>query len=370
MSNSSLQAKIKYNSFTIWEFNSENIIQLKDGSILLFTSSQILHLNKIFNITILIDFKGEYSTRSIKQLKNDKILVCNKNLYELDIKGKTIKTIYFSEKNMTFYDIIQLKNGEIIGITDNNIVTIELKDDDFHKGKFNHIYKIPGEFKLHEGIYYNDKNYSNLYLLEGNKLLVHSFRAHNDNRSKCGNCRRTPYYSNIIFAFNLDTFEIIHKFNHFNNEINIVDLKKYICISYYSEIYIYDINDFKKIKEISLNNNYYEDIYIFKYNEDKLIVTTKNISNNKIAIFDLSNINDIQFSLFINNYNFAGNSYLYSRELFKNKLIYKLNDSKILINIFPFIFIFELPKYYEFQSFDEDKNKNILNNTIKDEDYY
>ena len=116
MSNSSLQAKIKYNSFTIWEFNSENIIQLKDGSILLFTSSQILHLNKIFNIAILIDFRKEYFTRSIKQLKNDKILVCNKNLYELDIKGKTLKKIHFDENKMIFYDIIQL-------ITHNNIVT-------------------------------------------------------------------------------------------------------------------------------------------------------------------------------------------------------------------------------------------------------
>ena len=84
----SLQTKIEYKSFFIYEFNSENIIQLKNGSILVFTSNEIFHLNKILNKSTLIDFHREYSTRSIKQLKNNKILFCNEKLYEIDIKKK------------------------------------------------------------------------------------------------------------------------------------------------------------------------------------------------------------------------------------------------------------------------------------------
>ena len=71
--------------------------------------------------------------------------------------------------------------------------------------------KFPNEYILYRNLY-DDKNYSNLYLLEGNKLLIHRYRAHNDNRSKCGNCRRTSYYSNIIIVINLDNFEIIYQF--------------------------------------------------------------------------------------------------------------------------------------------------------------
>ena len=349
MYNLSLQTKIEYKSFFIYEFNSENIIQLKNGSILVFTSNQIFHLNKILNKSTLIDFHREYSTRSIKQLKNNKILFCNEKLYEIDIKKKEIKEISFSEKlDIKIYDIIKLKNGQIIVITDDNLINIELNDEEHKEVKINFIYKFPDEYILYRNLY-DDKNYSNLYLLEGNKLLIHRYRAHNDNRSKCGNCRRASYYSNIIIVINLDIFEIIHQFEHFNNEINIVVLKKYICISYCRNIYIYNINSFKKIKDIDMGY-YYSNLYIFKYDENTLISTVQSISNNTIVLFDLSDINDIQFSLLKNNYDFRNNEYIYHREFFKNKLIYKLKDQRILINIFPFIYIFELPKYFEFKS--------------------
>ena len=355
MSSLSLQTIIRYKDYNIYEFNSENIIQLNDGSILVYTTSQILRMNGIFNITLLKDFQEPYSTRSIKQLKNNKILFCNQNLYELDIKTKEINKIPVSKKDINIYDIIELKNGKIIGITDEYLINIELSSKNINFEK-TIVFKIPDEFLLYENMYF-DKNYSYLYLLEGNKLLIHRFRAHNDNRSKCGNCRRPTHYSNIIFVLNLDNFEILHEFQHFNGEINIVVLKNYICISYYNAIYIYDINDFKEIKEINAGSfDYY--VYIFKYDENMLITTNKYISNEiEIVIYDLSNINKIKIASFKNEFMNVSRDICY-RDLFKNKIIHKLKDNKILLNIFPFIYILELPKYFKFKNF-KGKEKNL-----------
>jgi len=91
--------------------------------------------------------------------------------------------------------------------------------------------------------------YLNIYELLNKRLLIHSYST----QLIYGDCGTHPpeeYCRNKIFIFDLNNKEIIHCFESFNNETNIVILEKYICINYNNIIKIYDITDYILLKII------------------------------------------------------------------------------------------------------------------------
>ena len=349
----SLQTKIKFFD-TFYDFNSDVFLQLKDKTILLYGDFRIARYNKALKFSEIIEFKEPYATRAIKQLKNNKILFCNGYLYLLDIKTKERIEVPLIKKIL--FDIIELDNGDIIGLTEYSLIKFKLEDKyDENKNYDNIIFDIPDELQLHKHPYRNMKNYGNLYSLNENKFLVHFFRADNDNYSKCGVHRRLPYYQNKIYIVDIKSQKVLHEFEHYNGEINIVILRNYICISYDS-IFIFDINDYKLIKEINTKRP----IYIFRYDDNMLIASYKSLYRRELFIFNLSDIDNIKVAKL--EY-FAKEIGYSSRKDFKNKLFYRLNDGKILLNIKKYIYIYKLHNILEFETYNE-------NNFNKDDDYY
>ena len=127
MTNVSLVTKVIYNVYYYYDFNTDVIIQLKDNSFVILAGNEILRFNKVFKPSLSIYFKNLYNSRSIKQLNNNKIYFCNKYLYQIDIKiNKIIKIPFFKNDDINIYDIIELDNGKIIGVTDEFLLNILL----------------------------------------------------------------------------------------------------------------------------------------------------------------------------------------------------------------------------------------------------
>jgi len=323
-------------------------------------------LNKSYNLSTLIDFKKEYDTRCIKQLKNGKILFANKELYQIDIKTKKIIKIPASDNDI--YDIIELDNGKIIGITDYCLIDIKLKDKyDEEKIDYNtlKLYEIPKEYILYKNTaFLHYKNHANLYLLQKNKLLIHFYRPNDDNYSKCGIDFLPQHYPNNLYVLDLNNLNIEYKFQYFNGEINIVILKNYICISYENYIYIFDIIDYTLLKEISINLYKYSEIYIYKFYDNKLLLTSNSCKFRDFAIFDLTDLSNIKFKQIKINFRIRD----FDDDIkFRNKLFYKLKNGKILINIKNKIYIIDIPKHFELESYDEKKQ---YYNDDNDNDYF
>ena len=164
----SLQTKIKFFD-TFYDFNSDVFLQLKDKTILLYGDFRIARYNKALKFSEIIEFKGTYATRAIKQLKNNKILFCNGYLYLLDIKTK--EKIEVPLRKEILFDIIELDNGDIIGLTEYSLIKIKLEDKyGENKTYDNIIFDIPDELQLHSHPYLEMKNYGNLSLLSKQNL--------------------------------------------------------------------------------------------------------------------------------------------------------------------------------------------------------
>ena len=180
--------------------------------------------------------------------------------------------------------------------------------------------------------------------------------------SDCGTNPPNEYYINKIYIINLDNFEIIHRFESFAGEANIVILKKYICIInyenfYYNIINIYDKNNYKLLNKIQ---DGIDKSYIIKFNENMIIAISKNERINYIILYDLSDFKNIKYIFFKENFiKFIISRYNFTFTIngTKNKSIIKSKNGSILIICLGFIYIIELPrlnlisfnnvKYYE-----------------------
>ena len=82
--------------------------------------------------------------RNIKKTKNGNILFCNRDslIYIIISKEIDIKRIKISNVNKfeRILDIIELKNGSIIGITNKSFLDIKLKENE--NDEIKHLYKI------------------------------------------------------------------------------------------------------------------------------------------------------------------------------------------------------------------------------------
>jgi len=330
-----------------------NLLLLKNGSILIYTTNNIIISNKSLQLKNLISFNKDEVITSIKEIQKGKIFCCVKKLYVLSIKSNTIinKEEILFENNEIIYDVIKLKNGKILGITNKSIV--EIKEN----YEIDELFKVPENCLIQSNeeqyrFYFKFQLYINLYEIPNNRLLIHSHSTH-FLLTDCGTHPPEQICFNRIYILNLTNFEIIHKFEEIEKEINIIILDKYICIlhffrNYKSLIDIYSLEDYKKIKRIEEERLRRQ--YMIKYDGNKFISLSIEEKINNIILYDLSNINDIKYQLFKGKFikfNFKFYNGVYKVRNAKNKSICILKDGSFFIICHGKIYIVEFPKSYD-----------------------
>jgi hypothetical protein len=284
----------------------------------------------------------------VLQLTNNKILFCSKDLFVLNIESNEIKKIELPEEEVI--DIIELKNKKILGITKNHLININFKGEEC---QISNISQVPENSFSEENLHCEFlKQYLDLYELPNNKILIHS---HSNGLAPmiCGNSIPVEVLFNKIYILDLTDSSYIYNFDNFENlktEMNIVVLDKYICISHDNIIDIYDVNNFKLMKQIDDKIN---KKYIIKYDES-LILGLSHIENeNNIIVYNLSNINEISFKIYYGNFEFKKMK-MQGRTLnfCKKKSLAKLQNGSLLIICYGRLFVIEFPdeiKYTKFQ---------------------
>lgn len=214
-------------------------------------------------------------------------------------------------------------------------------------------------FKEKYRFYSDFKQYINLYELPNNRLLIHS---HSTKFSHNGGCGTNPPYQvsiNEIYVLNLINLEIIHQFDKLKSEINILTLDKYTRTIYFHKhhphnlIDIYSIEDYKLIKRIE---DKFEKNYIIKINGYKFISASISENKNHIILYDLSNINDIKYQIFEENFiRFKTKFYNGPSKMrnTKNKSICILKNGSIFIICHGKIYIVDFPKFFNLMPLSE-----------------
>ena len=225
----------------------------------------------------------------IVQIK-DKLICCDENLFLYNIKSLKDSPVKYSLK---LNDILKLSDGKLLGITNKNLIIIDIESiiDELASNKIkNHhkfVFKFPDDWYI-KPTFTKIREYIDMHLLPNNKLLLHYLLE-----EKQGKCKISYYYRNKIFILDLNNYRLIHSFQEFNSKIKIIVLSNYICIKEYTELYIYDINDYKLVNNIDLELNMAS---IEKYIDNILIVFSSS-NRDIIILFDLSNVKTIKKSI-------------------------------------------------------------------------
>ena len=320
--------------------NNYRYLYLKDSSFILYGKFTIILFHKNLNWEELTPFKEKYSSNitSMRKNKDGNILCCNQDLYIITIKSKITNLKHINIRKLLnkdeIFDAIEIYDNTILGITKNYILNIIIKDENIDITKLYDIQKY--YIKKEEGdLDFNSNLY--IYELQNNNILIHSYSfGIYDCSSECVE-REYKFYKNKIFIFNFK-YRYIKDFIEDNQKINITTLKKYICIIFnYKDISIYDINNYNLLKTIKVSI-----CSTIKYN-DNIILIIGGRARNKIILYDLSDINNIKYQLFIPMDYIKDEIYTYS--YLKDEIgIFRFNEKKILI-VFPdSLFIFELPR--------------------------
>ena len=321
-------------------------IELKNRKIILFEKYH--HQNKIsilyqnFRLKQIFECDDNKGTDIMKviQLTNNKILFCSKDLFVLNIKSNEIKKIEFPKEEVK--DIIELKNKKILGITNEHLINIDFKGEEY---QISNIADVPQYFGKENLNCYDQKHYLDLYELSNNKILIHSHsNGIAPSSSICGNSCPVEDLFNKIYILDLTDSSYIYNFDNFENlktEMNIVILDKYICISHDNIIDIYDINNFKLVKQIDDKIN---KKYIIKYDEN-LIIGLSHIENeNNIIVYNLANINEISFKIYYGNFEFSKKTWQgYTLKFCKKKSVAKLQNGSLVIICHGRLFVVEFP---------------------------
>ena len=329
MATANIQTKISINGVY-------NFVALKDQSFLLYTKKNIILFHKNRKSERIISFKNEdyyyiesYIT-SIKELKNKKgiILCCyGSDLFIYTIKSKKLKKLVVSQNKgkEILYDVIELQDRNILGITNGSILKIKIKENNYENDEISQIYKIPFEWLIDKIDQYFQQ-YLNIYELENNKFLIHSHSHSYSKGEQIFRRIKKENYENKIYIINLDNFNILyHKYFKGEKQSFIAIIKKYICYNYKNSKYLYNRNDYKLVFKLCKNIEYitkYNDNYILGINDKKSII-----------LFNLSNIKKIQQIIKININNFNIMKYI--------KAIYKLGDRTVILLFDLTIFIIE-----------------------------
>ena len=343
MDNLSLQTIIEINSDS---WGIYNYLNLNYGSFLIYSRKDIIifYKNLSFKKLFFSNNGEEDNIKFIKNINNEKLMCLNNNkLYIFTIQSKIIKF----ENNQNVFDAIELKNGMILAITNNDILSIKINNN---KDEIIKISKVPEECFINKIYDYEFNLLINIYELPSNNILISS-QSSGSFYQDSGCVRGDLYYnSNKQFIFNIDRCKIIHFFQKLENEstfslnsnsekINIIIYNKYICISKNKGIDICNISDYNLIKQIN-----FKDFMIFNFDENMIFIIKKNYFNKKenIILYDLTDLNNSKYQKF------------YFEKIISNKIymnngidIKKLSNRKLLIIYHNNIFIIKFSKQFK-----------------------
>ena len=297
-------------------------LKLKDGLFAVYSNKDIILFNNNLSSKNISSYdSNDYyeSIKSIKQLKNGKIIYCNYNLfiinYDVTTKKVDLKKIEIKnkEKDCTeqILDVVELYNGTILGITPYSLYKIKMTDEN---SEVTSIYNIPDEWLPS---WENKDCYEgnlNIYDLKNDKLLLHSYSIYIRGSCILGGPKIIRKKSGI-YVLDLTDFELIY-LEEFPEIAKIVILNNYICINYSDSIFIYDINNYKILQIIESGAQ-----SINKYNDN--IIIALNIQ--KIIFYNLSDLNNIESQIFF--------CKCFNRYYFTNKsFVIKIDHKKLLIS--------------------------------------
>ena len=344
MNTLSLQTKIEINS----DNRKYKYLNLNNSSFLIYTRKEIIifYKNLSFKKLFLSNNGEKDNIKFIKNINNGKLLGLNNNkLYIFTIKSIIIisKIIKF-ENNKNVLDAIELKNENILAVTNNNILHIKINNN---KAEIIQNFKVPQECFINKIYAHECHLLINIYELLDNNILISS-KSSGTYFQKTGCCRGIEFYSkNKQFIFNMDQCKIIHFFPKVENEnpfsyspnfnkLKIIIYNKYICISKNKGIYIYNISDYKLVKQINLH-----DFKIFNFDENMILIINKDYykkSENSI-LCDLTDLNNIKYQKFYFDKIISNNNYMVN-----DFDIRKLSNRKILVIRNKNIYIIEYSK--------------------------
>ena len=300
----------------------QSFLQLNDKTFIIYARNEILHFFKNLNWEVIYSCKDYFLSNitNMKQLKNGKILCCNKDLYIYETKPKIkkmkiIKMPNFNEGEIIL-DVIELKNRNILGFTSQSILKFKLKEDINENDEIAQIATIDETIKDYDYIPIYRYNL-NIFEITNNKLLLHYHKL--EIMRRCPRSIPRKINDNKIFIMNLDNFKIIHNFVNIKNKSNVVILKNYICMSGNYGIDIYNINNYELIKTIRID----EINYILKY-DDNIIIGMDEYNKSIDIVYDISDANNIKFQS-------IKTPQIKETYYSMNILINKLNNGKILI---------------------------------------
>ena len=331
----SIMTKININT----HYYTLNYLYLKNGSFLIYTYDEIILFHK--NLSFKKIYSSYYANDSekveiigIRKINDEKNLIFNyHNIYTFTIESKSkiklAQAIHFSDSKKLF-NVLVLKNGMIIGITNSEIIKINIEASDY-----NTICKIPEECiikETHKGGY--TRKY-NIYELPNNNILIYSnlFGIYEIGEGRLKEARRLNLDKYTIF--NINKCKVIHCFENLNESVEskfllmpiILICKDNICISNYNynNIYIYDIFNYKLLKKLEWANS-----DIFKFDEIQIFII-----NTKTKSYRLYYLEDIEYNRF---------QYLYFDKLLDSNIlkIIKYSDTKLLVICIDSIYMIQI----------------------------
>ena len=263
-------------------------LKLKDGLFAVYSNKDIILFNNNLSSKNISSYdSNDYyeSIKSVKQLKNGKIIYCNYNLfiinYDVTTKKVDLKKIEIKNKEKDFteqiLDVVELYNGTILGITPYSLYKIKMTDEN---SEVTSIYNIPDEWLPS---WENKDCYEgnlNIYDLKNDKLLLHSYSIYIRGSCILGGPKIIRKKSGI-YVLDLTDFELIY-LEEFPEIAKIVILNNYICINYSDSIFIYDINNYKILQIIesgaqSINRYYFTNkSFVIKIDHKKLLISNGN----------------------------------------------------------------------------------------------
>jgi hypothetical protein len=330
-------------------------LQLKNGTLLLYTNYDTFLFHKNL-YPEKVEFKyGEKSVEvsSIMQLKNGTILGFGKDLYIFSIvKSKiTISKIIKMPNALKInklLNVIELKSGLLLAISNNSILKIKLEENIDNNNEVSQIYTIPREWFLekNENMVYRCQFHQsfNIFGLPNNNILIQSYSIQ-QNYSRCG--RHTGnYYKNKFIILDFQKNNVCYIQSYLNQKVNIIIMGKYICLCYKKYIELYDINNYKYLKDIEIKND-----NISKYDEN-IIIAVNFFEEKNLLIYNLSDINNIRYQAF--KLDFISFTY-YRRQFcyYFNTPIYKLKNRKLFIMFDDKAYIVEFLRPFDFKSFEK-----------------
>ena len=332
-------------------------LQLKDETFLLYNDKEIIIFDKNLNSEKIISLdKDEYANiTNVKQIKNGKILCCNNDLYIYTIKSKKIldtkilKMPKFMKKEKIF-DIIELKDGRLIGLTNQSILHIKISNSKDENDEISQLYKIPKNWLINGENQHYFKQFLNIYELENKNLLIHS---HSEGYIKrfLGRSHISKDYENKIFILDINNFKATNLLNDRIDEIKIIIFKNYICISYIEHIDIYSLNDYKLLNKVE---SYAGIALVTKYDENIIFLINDFYDHYDIIMYNISDVNNIKIQKFKNELSkfliIRNAIMIRSGRSSLNKSITKLNNGQILLIHFGAIFLLKFQGLFDFNN--------------------